>query len=108
MSNICWAEQGVVFTIRRSDRKPDLTGAEYEAQRHSVRKNDFAFIPFTIWSQTMKFLDKKLREFISDEQGATAVEYGLFVALIAAVIVALVKTLGTKISAAFTTINNQL
>jgi len=56
----------------------------------------------------MKFLDKKLREFISNEQGATAVEYGLFVALIAAVIVALVKTLGTKISAAFTTINNQL
>ncbi|MEY3791149.1 MAG: hypothetical protein RLZ09_1985 [Pseudomonadota bacterium] len=52
----------------------------------------------------MKFLDKKLREFISDEQGATAVEYGLFVALIAAVIVTLVNTLGTKIKAAFQSI----
>ena len=52
----------------------------------------------------MKFLDKKLRDFISDEQGATAVEYGLFVALIAAVIVTLVKTLGTKIQAAFQSI----
>jgi pilus assembly protein Flp/PilA len=71
-------------------------------------ENDFAFITFIIWSQTMKFLDKKLRDFISDEQGATAVEYGLFVALIAAVIVTLVKTLGTKIQAAFTTINGQL
>ena len=52
----------------------------------------------------MKFLVKKLHEFISDEQGATAVEYGLFVALIAAVIVTLVKTLGTKIQAAFQSI----
>jgi pilus assembly protein Flp/PilA len=52
----------------------------------------------------MKFLVKKLSEFISDEQGATAVEYGLFVALIAAVIVTLVKTLGTKIQAAFQSI----
>jgi pilus assembly protein Flp/PilA len=49
----------------------------------------------------MKLLVKKFRNFIDDEQGATAVEYGLFVALIAAVIVTLVKTLGTKISAAF-------
>ena len=56
----------------------------------------------------MKFLDKKLREFIADEQGATAVEYGLFVALIAAVIVTLVSTLGTKIKAAFTSIVNAM
>ncbi len=52
----------------------------------------------------MKLLVKKFRNFIEDEQGATAVEYGLFVALIAAVIVALVKTLGTNIKAAFQTI----
>jgi pilus assembly protein Flp/PilA len=52
----------------------------------------------------MKSLVNKLREFISDEQGATAVEYGLFVALIAAVIVTLVNTLGTKIKAAFQSI----
>ena len=52
----------------------------------------------------MKFLDKKIREFIADEQGATAVEYGLFVALIADVIVTLVSTLGTKIKAAFQSI----
>jgi pilus assembly protein Flp/PilA len=45
----------------------------------------------------MKLLVKKFRNFIDDEQGATAVEYGLFVALIAAVIVGLVKTLGLNI-----------
>lgn len=56
----------------------------------------------------MKFLAKKINEFIDDEQGATAVEYGLFVALIAAVIVTLVSSLGTKIKTAFNTIVNAL
>lgn len=42
------------------------------------------------------------------EQGATAVEYGMLVALVAAVIVAVVLTLGQKINTAFTTINDQL
>jgi len=40
----------------------------------------------------------------SDEQGATAVEYGMMVALIAAVIVGLITTLGTDIKTAFQTI----
>ncbi len=42
------------------------------------------------------------------EQGATAVEYGMLVALIAAVIVAVVATLGSKILTAFTTVNAKL
>ncbi len=46
--------------------------------------------------------------FVREEEGATAVEYGLLVALIAAVIVAIVQTLGTKINAAFTTVENTL
>lgn len=36
-----------------------------------------------------------------DEQGATAVEYGMIVALIAAVIVLAVTTVGTDVNAAF-------
>ena len=39
------------------------------------------------------------------DRGATAVEYGLMVALIAAVIVGVVAALGNKINAAFTTVN---
>lgn len=43
-----------------------------------------------------------------DDRGATAVEYGLIVALIAAVIVTIVATLGQQILGAFTTVSNQL
>ncbi len=56
----------------------------------------------------MKFLAKHIKDFAKDEQGATAVEYGIFVALIAAVIVAAVLLLGTKINTAFGTINGKL
>lgn len=41
-----------------------------------------------------------------EEKGATAVEYGLLVALIAAVIVTIVATLGGKVNDAFTTVSN--
>ena len=43
---------------------------------------------------------------LHNDRGATAVEYGLIVALIAAVIIVVVTTLGTNIRAAFCTIVN--
>jgi pilus assembly protein Flp/PilA len=43
-----------------------------------------------------------------DDKGATAVEYGLLVALIAAVIVVAVGLLGGKVNVAFNTIVNAL
>ncbi len=43
-----------------------------------------------------------------DERGAAGVEYGLLVALIAAVIIGTVKTLGGQINTAFTTITSAL
>ena len=45
---------------------------------------------------------------LTDEEGATAVEYGLIVALIAAIIVGVVATLGTQIQTAFQTVVNAL
>jgi pilus assembly protein Flp/PilA len=42
----------------------------------------------------------------NEERGATAVEYGLLVALIAAVIVGVVLTLGGKVKGGFDTVNN--
>ena len=42
------------------------------------------------------------------QEGATAVEYGIMVALIAAVIVLTVKALGGKVDAAFTKVNDAL
>lgn len=43
-----------------------------------------------------------------EEQGATAVEYGLIVALIAAVIVGMVGLLGTEVNDAFTTVKEAI
>jgi pilus assembly protein Flp/PilA len=50
----------------------------------------------------------RLQNLKLDERGATAVEYGMIVALIAAVIVTVVAALGGKINTAFTKINNAL
>lgn len=43
-----------------------------------------------------------------NEDGATAVEYGLLVALIAAVIVAIVALLGDNVAGAFTEVNSTI
>lgn len=40
-----------------------------------------------------------------EDRGATAVEYGLIVALIAAVIIVIVTTLGSQVSDAFSTVS---
>jgi pilus assembly protein Flp/PilA len=47
---------------------------------------------------------KKLIKFFKDEEGATAVEYGLMVALIAVVIIGAVTLLGTNVSQKFSTV----
>ncbi len=43
-----------------------------------------------------------------DDRGATAVEYGLIVALIAAVIIGVVAILGNQVSDAFSTVSSQM
>jgi pilus assembly protein Flp/PilA len=49
-----------------------------------------------------------ISSFARDDSGAAAVEYGLLVALIAAVIVVTVATLGTKVEAGFQSICTSL
>lgn len=49
-----------------------------------------------------------LRRFTSDESGATAIEYGLFAALIAAVIVGTVATLGTNVKTGLETVRDAI
>ena len=46
---------------------------------------------------------ERIKNFFKDESGASAVEYGLLVGLIAVVIITAVTTLGTKVRSAFTT-----
>ena len=50
----------------------------------------------------------KLRQFLADESGATAIEYGLIAAGIAVAIIAVVNGLGTKLNTKFTSISTQL
>ena len=47
---------------------------------------------------------KHVMHFVQEQEGATALEYGLLAALIAAVIIGAVQTLGTTISTTFTNI----
>ncbi len=49
----------------------------------------------------MNALKKKVQAFLADEQGATAVEYGLMVALIAGVIIAAVQLIGNNLTGLF-------
>ena len=45
---------------------------------------------------------KRIMNFFKDESGATAVEYGLMVALIAVVIIGVVRILGENLNDTFT------
>ncbi|HVL65260.1 MAG TPA: Flp family type IVb pilin [Actinomycetota bacterium] len=54
--------------------------------------------------QLLATVSNRLVALRSDEEGATAVEYGLMVALIAAVIIATVQALGVNVLGAFQTI----
>jgi pilus assembly protein Flp/PilA len=47
-------------------------------------------------------------KFLSDESGATAIEYGLIAAGISLAIIAIVNSLGTNINDKFTSINTSL
>jgi pilus assembly protein Flp/PilA len=53
-------------------------------------------------------MSKLLSNFLCDESGATAIEYGLIAALIAVVIITAITAVGTKISATFTTVSSNL
>ena len=49
-----------------------------------------------------------VRTFIADEEGVTALEYGMIAALIAGVIVLAVSALGTEVSNTFNKIANAM
>ncbi len=51
---------------------------------------------------------KKLMRFLKDEDGVTAIEYGLIAAMIAVVIISAVTLIGTEVRRPFTTIEGAL
>jgi pilus assembly protein Flp/PilA len=50
----------------------------------------------------------RVRNFLSDESGVTAIEYALIASLIAVAIIGVVTTVGTNVSTVFTEIGNNL
>ena len=51
---------------------------------------------------------RKVFAFLKDESGATAIEYGLIAALISVVIITVLTTIGTNLTAKFQTIATAL
>ena len=49
-----------------------------------------------------------ITRFVTDESGATAIEYGLIAAGISVAIITTVKTLGTQLNTTFTGLSTQL
>jgi pilus assembly protein Flp/PilA len=50
----------------------------------------------------------KLKSFLADESGATAIEYGLIAAGFSGAIITVVNGIGTKLDTKFTSISTQL
>lgn len=53
-------------------------------------------------------MSKFVTQFLKDESGATAIEYGLIVALIAVVIVGAIGTIGTGMRAKFQEVSDEV
>jgi pilus assembly protein Flp/PilA len=51
---------------------------------------------------------RSIQHFLSDESGATAIEYALIASLIAVVIITAVSLVGTKVSTVFGEVGNAL
>ena len=92
------------FFLTSSEREFDNLGKEaafgHEAKAGGRQKKRRRF--------TMKEIQTFFRRLLSDEEGATAVEYGVLVALIIAVCVVVIQVLGEKINNAFEKVNAAL
>jgi pilus assembly protein Flp/PilA len=53
-------------------------------------------------------MNSLVKRFVTDESGATAIEYGLIAAGISVAIIAVVNSLGSQLKTTFTTITTQL
>jgi pilus assembly protein Flp/PilA len=51
-----------------------------------------------------RIVTQRIKRFIADERGATAIEYGLIASLISVAIIAATKNLGTNVKNTFSTV----
>jgi pilus assembly protein Flp/PilA len=78
------------------------------ADLHTLRCWPVFFSGECLRSKREAELQRIFLKFLSDESGATAIEYGLIAAGIALAIIAVVNGLGTNLNDKFTSINNSL
>jgi pilus assembly protein Flp/PilA len=92
----------VVLQPRRHDR----FGGDFESRRsrEGEVKRNMSDTLLRIWCDA----GNRFHQVRTGERGATAVEYGIMVALIAAVIIIVVSNVGTKVSNAFSTVDKGL
>jgi pilus assembly protein Flp/PilA len=53
-------------------------------------------------------VSKLIQNFLRDDSGATAIEYGLIAALIAVVIIGAITAVGTNLSTTFSTVSGKI
>jgi pilus assembly protein Flp/PilA len=89
--------------------KQSFTNERYEYAARKFRTR-FAIIPSMVLRKKWNVVPMKnlLKNFVADESGATAIEYGLIAAGISLAIISVVNGLGTKLNAKFASINNSL
>jgi pilus assembly protein Flp/PilA len=63
---------------------------------------------FLQYEQKVMMMRRLLKDFVADESGATAIEYGLIAAGISLAIIAVINGLGSKLNTKFTAINTSL
>jgi pilus assembly protein Flp/PilA len=88
------------------ERRNDRIGAGFESghSRQGEVKRNMNDTLLRIWCEA----GNRFHQVRTGERGATAVEYGIMVALIAAVIIIVVSNVGNKVSNAFSTVDKNL
>jgi pilus assembly protein Flp/PilA len=62
----------------------------------------------TLGASSMTTLVNKIQRFLSSEDGPTAVEYAVMLALILVACITIVSSLGTSVSSTFNTVNSSM
>ena len=78
------------------------------ARLHNLRSDTVNLRALTAATQRRLNVKHTFFKFLSDESGATAIEYGLIAAGIALVIITVVNGIGSNLNAKFTSINSSL
>ena len=96
-------EDGIIFAVPRIPSILNLRGKDYDSSFRADWRSAQHFSPIR-----RDAMVNQLVRFMQEEEGATAIEYGLLASLIAMVIIGSVRTIGVTMNTAFTTVSTAL